>query len=128
MSSQRFEATPESVARVRRFVAESLSTVADQVVDDIVLMASELATNAVRHAGTTYTVAVDDMDGEINVVVTDHGGGLPVRKSPTQAEFTGRGILIVDTLSNEWGVETSPHATRVWFRVRREPAGYDSRA
>lgn len=129
MTVQRFEATPESVAQVRRFVADTLSATTvglDELVDDVVLMASELATNAVRHAATPYTVEIVETTDDIRVIVTDLGGGNPVRKSPAQTEISGRGIVIIEALSSEWGVDASPHATSVWFRVHRRPVSPES--
>jgi anti-sigma regulatory factor (Ser/Thr protein kinase) len=108
-----------SVTAVRRFVKQTLDDVAPEALDAIVLMSSEVATNVVRHAGSEYRVEVRRKRRIVEVRVTDHGGGQPVRRSPSKSEPTGRGIVIVDALSDSWGtdVDAKRGTTTFWFRV-----------
>ena len=118
-STAQFDRGPDSVAAVRRFVLGSIDGVPHSASDAIVLMASELATNVVRHAGSDYRVDVRRDSHTVEVRVVDHGGGWPRKRSPGPDEPTGRGILIVEALSDDWGSDTdaSRGLTTVWFRV-----------
>ncbi len=115
----------------RRFVRETLSEQAQDVMDDVELMACELATNCVQHAQTGFEVVVHDQHGEIRVEVSDAGSGRPTLRSPTSQESSGRGLRIVEALSNAWGVVPGEDRTRVWFtvssgagaRTARQPMG-----
>lgn len=101
----------------RRFVRESLSEQAEEVVDAVELMACELATNCVQHAQTDFEVVIHDQHGEIRVEASDAGRGRPTLRSPTSQECSGRGLRIVEALSNAWGVVPGEDGTRVWFTV-----------
>jgi anti-sigma regulatory factor (Ser/Thr protein kinase) len=126
-----FERSTPSVRQVRRFLTEAVDGVPADLVDSVVLMGAELATNVVRHTDSPdYVVAVERTDDAIDVTVSDHGGGTPVLRSPSASEPTGRGVRIVATLSDEWGftVDETAHRTDVRFRVYLPPLGGDRRA
>jgi len=120
MSKQRaFANTPAAVARARRFVAHELADAPSEVVEEIEIMVSELATNCVRHTVTDFTVSVERSDREILVEVTDSGGGMPTVRRPEPSEPSGRGLRIVQELADSFGVRElrgSPGKT-VWFVV-----------
>ena len=88
---------------------------------DATLCLSELVSNAVRHPGTTGEVAlVVDLDGDrLRVEVTDPGRGFTPR-SPARGDEGGWGLLIVDKLSDKWGVEAGER-TVAWFEILRAP-------
>lgn len=113
-----FPADPHSVAAARRLAVEVLSDADASVRESIELMVSELATNAVRHAGSGFQLRIARQRDVIRVEVTDPGAGKPKPRSPGPDEPTGRGLRIVEMLSDAWGVEQ--HANRgktVWFTV-----------
>ena len=83
------------------------------------LMACELATNCVQHAGTDFELAISDRQGEIRVEVSDAGCGRPTLRSPSVLEPSGRGLRIVQALSQAWGVVPGWAGTRVWFTLAR---------
>lgn len=116
-----FLCRPESVTAVRRFVRQELRHHASEVVDAAELMACELATNCVRHAHTEFELAIDTQD-PIRVEVRDSGRGRPRLRSPTSKEPSGRGLLIVEALSAQWGVTPSPPGKTVWFTLPRAAA------
>jgi anti-sigma regulatory factor (Ser/Thr protein kinase) len=91
----------------------------------MVLMVSELATNAVRHAQTDFTVAITYTDSMVEVSVSDRGGGTPLKRDPTHSEPTGRGLLIVDAFSDEWGITRSGKTTAIWFRLAHAKHRHD---
>lgn len=116
-----------SVAQARAFVASALETVPEELRERAVLITSELATNAVVHAGTGFTVAVTTLArlgeaaGEVRVAVTDGGGGRPMQREPVPTEPHGRGLLIAQRLADQWGIDSAPEATTVWFSLTLAP-------
>lgn len=95
----------------------------DEVHDDVLLIVSELVTNAVRHAVPPVCLEIESSPRDIIVSVRD---GSPQRPSPRDAEDDdegGRGMLLVDLLAADHGVRAQPPGKAVWARLRRrEPA------
>ena len=114
-SDRTFQCSPQSVAMARRFVTESLADVPAATGDVVALMVSELATNCVLHAGTEFNVTIERLEGSIRVSVTDTGGGNPVVRQPTTNEPHGRGLRVVEELSDHWGVIDESPGKTVWF-------------
>lgn len=110
-------AVPASVAAAREFVAAQLDPhLSAQAVEGARVVASELATNAVMHAGTPFTVTVEWAGDEVLVRVTDGSDGVPVPGAPGDLELRGRGLLLVDALSEAWGVSEEAGGKSVWAR------------
>lgn len=111
-------------------------SIGDHLVDDAVLLVSELVTNAVIHAGTTVellcrleSAAPGGRDeGGLVVEVSDHH---PARVVRDRAELAregrdgGRGLQLVSALSEEWGITYRRDRKTIWCRlaVMREPRG-----
>ncbi|MEC3997531.1 SpoIIE family protein phosphatase [Actinacidiphila sp. DG2A-62] len=127
-----FEPVGRSVAVARAFVRDTLHGwgFAD-VVDDAVVLTSELVTNAVIHAGTAADVTCLRYDTAVRVEVADH---YPEREVPLQSrgrQFRdsdnegGRGLMLCAALANRWGVEYTPAGKDVWFQLDlpERPAG-----
>jgi hypothetical protein len=76
------------------------------LVDDIRLVASELAANAVVHARTTFTVSLEGRARSVLLTVRDRSQApLQAPDAPPQAlAMTGRGLAIVNAISESWGV------------------------
>jgi anti-sigma regulatory factor (Ser/Thr protein kinase) len=123
--SETFPAEPTSVPAARRFATKVLGDSPASVREAVELMVSELATNGIRHAGTSFELVIERLDGEIRVAVTDRGGGTPRMRFPGPDEPTGRGLQIVEMLSDRWGVDHDPDFGKtVWFTVSaRSPGG-----
>jgi anti-sigma regulatory factor (Ser/Thr protein kinase) len=122
-TTRSFPRRPESVAAARRFVKQALRGTATDVLDAVELMVSELATNCVRHTNTAFDLTVDRAKGLIRVEVTDRAGGTPTVRSPGPQDPTGRGLQIVNMLSDSWGVESRPTTGKtVWFTLAATPA------
>ncbi|MFG2994741.1 ATP-binding protein [Streptomyces sp. NPDC048257] len=93
--------------------------------DDLTLIATELATNAVRHGGTParITLALRNPGTGPRVVrleVEDSGPGFDPRSRthPVRVEScTGRGLLLVDTLSSAWGARPTVTGQLVWAEL-----------
>jgi anti-sigma regulatory factor (Ser/Thr protein kinase) len=130
MSSRRFRSQPQSVAAVRRFVRDALKDQPPEIVDAAELMACELATNCVRHAHTDFELAIDSQ-AQIRVEVRDTDRSRPMMRAPTPEEPSGRGLLIVDAMSDTWGIIPSSTGKTVWFALKpgvseEAPAAADS--
>ena len=120
-ASRSFECRPEAVTAARRFVRGALAGESAELIDAAELMASELTSNCVRHAGTGFDVSVS-VGEEIRVDVRDSGGGRPRPLSPGPDEPSGRGLMIVQAMSHSWGVESRSDGKNVWFALQRSPA------
>jgi anti-sigma regulatory factor (Ser/Thr protein kinase) len=114
-----FPNAPASVSEARRFVVNAIRNAPPHVIEAVAVAVSELATNCVRHAGTDFSVDVDKTPDRLRVEVADDGSGTPTMRSPEPSELSGRGLLLVRELSDEWGVEPSRErpGNRVWFTV-----------
>lgn len=120
-----FEPAGRSVATARGFVRDTLQGwgLAD-VIDDAVVLTSELVTNAVVHAGTTAEVfCLRDEEG-VRIEVADHypERELPMHDAarglyPGPDREGGRGLLLCASLASHWGVDYSSTDKRVWFRL-----------
>lgn len=114
-----FEPRAASVRAARRVVADALEDshfTGDA--DTVLLLVSELVTNAIRHAATPFDLAVRVDGSQVTVEVVDHDRTHPPRlRNPRPDDTSGRGLRIVDELSTSWGTEpVAPDAKRVWFR------------
>lgn len=113
-----FPAIPQSVHAARRFATGALVDSPARTLEAVELMVSELATNCIRHERTSFHIAILQTPHEIRVEVTDSGGGRPTMRSPGPDEPSGRGLQIVDMLSEHWGVQPeSPSGKTVWFTL-----------
>ncbi|MGV9564605.1 SpoIIE family protein phosphatase [Streptomyces sp. NPDC003480] len=119
-----FEPVGRSVATARSFVRDTLQGwgFAD-IVDDAVVLTSELVTNAVVHAGTAADVLCLRSDDGVRVEVADR---YPEREIPLQSSAVnmgspdregGRGLQLCAALANRWGVEYTPTHKQVWFQL-----------
>lgn len=116
---------PASAAVARRHVAEACSHLGREFHDVAVLLASELVGNAVEHGHSdAIHLVVDQGASRFRVEVHDDQPGRP---TPQQAEALaprGRGLMLVERLAAEWGVDPSPRGGKqVWFQLRMPPQG-----
>jgi anti-sigma regulatory factor (Ser/Thr protein kinase) len=96
------------------------------LLDDALLLISELVTNSVLHGGPPIVLAIECDGDALHVRVRDGGPTLPVVADAPSGAESGRGITLVDLLSDTWGVapvadEHGP-GKAVWFELRRQPA------
>jgi anti-sigma regulatory factor (Ser/Thr protein kinase) len=116
--SQVFLPVPEAVLAVRHFVTGVLRLWnEDAIVPDAELVASELATNAIRHADSPFRVSVDRSTGVVCVAIQDTEHGHAEQQDPTSHEMGGRGMAIVDALSQRWGCDALPAGKVVWAEL-----------
>jgi anti-sigma regulatory factor (Ser/Thr protein kinase) len=107
-----------SVALARRAAADALDAwELDDLVDDILLLTSELVTNVVLHAGTPSVLVVRPRPRGIRLEVHDGERSLPVVKDYGATATTGRGLALVATLSDHWGADRTETGKVVWAEV-----------
>jgi DNA-binding NarL/FixJ family response regulator len=113
-------AEPRSAGTAREAVTRALITdVADNTLDTLVLLTSELVTNVVAHAGTACHLGVELFSDVVRVSVSDESDEpLQPRNAEPQSE-SGRGLALVETLSSNWGVVRRSGGKTVWFEVPR---------
>ena len=120
-----FAAETRSVARARAFVTGHLVDHGlDGLVEDVELVVSELATNAVVHAGSPFTVTLGASEESVLLEVLDRAHSSPTLVAVRSSETSGRGIAIVQTVSRDWGVsELTSGGKSVWavFDIREGP-------
>jgi serine phosphatase RsbU (regulator of sigma subunit)/anti-sigma regulatory factor (Ser/Thr protein kinase) len=139
VASAAYQPEAAAVAAARRFVRETLQSwlAAEHapdgrgLVDDAVLLTSELVTNAVVHAGTPVQVTCKLADGGLEVMVRDSLPASlvpgPAKDENVPAERTnGRGLLLPSALASAWGVTYGRAAKAVWFRMGLAGAGEDT--
>lgn len=89
--------------------------------DDAALLVSELVTNAVRYGGPPVVLGVDCDGSGLDVRVRDGSSVLPVPRTPGPDAETGRGFVLLDSLSERWGVVEQVDEAggkEIWFRLR----------
>jgi serine/threonine-protein kinase RsbW len=111
----------DSIPAARSFLAKLLHgwDVADEVVDDASLLATELMSNAVEHGSGVVHLEITVHDGLLRVGVHDGAVELPVIGDGTETGLAGRGIWIVQSIARDWGSDSSgeePGKT-VWFEL-----------
>jgi anti-sigma regulatory factor (Ser/Thr protein kinase) len=110
-----------SVRSARRRLAADLVErgVTHTLIDDAVLVLSEILSNALKHArpltAGKIRVRWDVQDGSVQMEVTDGGGPtVPHPATPSLSSLGGRGLGIVASLVADWGVRQAPGETTVW--------------
>lgn len=109
-------------ARVaRQFVHEAL-TGTSPVDGMLSVLVSELASNAILHAQTEFTVRVRDAAEVLRIEVADRSTDAPTRKDYGPDAITGRGLQLVQSVADRWGVEVDGEGKTVWFEFDRAGA------
>jgi anti-sigma regulatory factor (Ser/Thr protein kinase) len=83
------------------------------------LLVSELVGNAVRHAGArTFGLRMLRSRSRIRVEVRDPSRGLPCLLPVGELDISGRGLFLIDKLSDRWGVDLLARGKTIWFELR----------
>lgn len=120
---------PGSVGIARRFVTRTLVDAGhDEHVDAAALLVSELATNALLHAGTVIDVRCRTGPGIVRVDVRDGSALVPARRGYEGEATTGRGLEMVDALAARWGIEPDAGGKTMWFELGVPPEDHPTAA
>ena len=110
-------AEARSAARARALIAQRLADLPAEALEVVLLLTSELVTNAVRHARGPVEVHLARNDRDVRVEVEDRSPERPVVRPLDQEALNGRGLLLVDGLASGWGVQPTETGKRVWFSL-----------
>ncbi len=137
VARREFPPTPETAAAAREFVYDTLLTWGVPApFDDIILLVSELVTNAVIHADSALEVTVRRSEGFTEVMVTDsaperavpRAGPLRVDTSPStdNERSGGLGLALASAIASSWGVSYGRTDKAVWFRIEDKGTDHPS--
>lgn len=114
----RFKAQPSAPALARQAVCNAIGDWArSETVEQVVLLVSELVTNAVVHGGLSDSDEIQielARNGRLRVDVVDRGSGF--HQGVASSDFGGWGLMLVERLAERWGIVRNAE-TRVWFEV-----------
>ena len=111
-----FDLNPANVRAVRSFV-QHLASQSGADPDVAAVLASELATNAVLHAHTAFEVRVPADRDVFRVEIANGAPEMIVALKAPSSEEGGRGLHIVQALSQRWGTDVDHGEKVVWFEL-----------
>jgi anti-sigma regulatory factor (Ser/Thr protein kinase) len=123
-ATMRVAAEPTGPSRVRQWMTSRLRewAVPEPVIGAAILCTSELTTNALLHAGTPAQVHIDLSAERLLVSVADTGTRGSVTRARTDAlSSRGRGLGLIEELSDAWGTDPSVRGSTVWFEMLIPP-------
>jgi anti-sigma regulatory factor (Ser/Thr protein kinase) len=112
--------SPSSVATARRFIEARTAawSFPEPATDQLVLIGSELVTNAVLHARTELTLTLELRDDRVRISVKDRSQAPATLRHYRPDALTGRGLGVVAALSDRWGVSTAADGKVVWAELQ----------
>jgi anti-sigma regulatory factor (Ser/Thr protein kinase) len=121
-TSRTFAPEASEVFSARHFVAWALESWGLEC-EDLPLLVSELATNAVLHARSDFEVTIIRSDRRVRVEVFDQNTRLPSFAVAPPDAYSGRGLMLLRELASAWGVEShSDSGKTIWFELELPPA------
>jgi anti-sigma regulatory factor (Ser/Thr protein kinase) len=116
--SRSFERDAQAPRNARAFVTDALTRWDHtELAETASLIVSELATNAIIHARTAFTVTVASLVDGVRITVRDSNTKLPRRRDASPAASSGRGLDIVAKLARNWGAVTTQDGKLVWAEL-----------
>jgi hypothetical protein len=112
----------------RRFGAQQLAAALsdvpgrDDLIDDAIIVVSELLTNSVRAGSKLARLSLSLHRDVLRVLVDDVAPGKPIPRHPDDDEAAGRGLAIVAALSSAWSTEVLIPGKQVWAELELDPA------
>ncbi|XKK58734.1 ATP-binding protein [Streptomyces sp. ARC32] len=129
---------PSEVGRARRWARSRLAgsgiRADEPLAETLVLLVSELVTNAVVHTGRSAVLrlvlpcAVTDetKDATVRLEVDDASDRAPVPRCAGGEATGGRGLALVDGLADRWGWSREGTGKRIWCELDRSSGGGDA--
>jgi anti-sigma regulatory factor (Ser/Thr protein kinase) len=111
--------TPASVAAARRFIQARTAawSFPEPASEQLVLIGSELVTNAVLHARTELTLTLERRPDRVRISVEDHSQAPATLRHYRADALTGRGLGVVAALSDNWGISAAADGKVVWAEL-----------
>jgi anti-sigma regulatory factor (Ser/Thr protein kinase) len=121
--SRQFALDADAPCGARGFLSETLRGWGHDglLLSDAELVLSELATNAVLHAHSSFTVSVSSEFGRIRICVHDRSRRRPQLRDRDRSAASGFGLQLIEVLASRWGVEVDADGKTVWAEL--EPRG-----
>ena len=119
------------ISSVRSLVADELRALGrEALIDDAVLVVSELVANAVLHAGGLAGVGVTERGDNVRIEVHDRTRVQPLVARQSTESMTGRGLRLVASISTGWGAEITGEGKFVWAELSEghAPSPFDEDA
>jgi anti-sigma regulatory factor (Ser/Thr protein kinase) len=120
IASWELPAAVDTVREAREHVLQSLTLLPTIDPELAALVTSELVTNSVIHAATQLSVSIERWQYMVKLVVEDLSFQIPKLTSLDVSLDTGRGMHIIEKLSDAWGFELTEHGKRVWASFKCE--------
>ncbi|WP_030905102.1 ATP-binding SpoIIE family protein phosphatase [Streptomyces sp. NRRL F-5126] len=122
------QAAPERIAEARHQLRDLMHDWPDgDQVDSAVLMVSEMVTNVLVHtdgdALVSAQTAGEACGRKLRVEVADISDELPHRRRPGELASSGRGLLLMEVLADEWGVDPRGDGKMIWFELKEHADG-----
>ncbi|MGW2552963.1 ATP-binding protein [Streptomyces sp. NPDC001635] len=113
---------PETVAEVRRLTRQSCALWAfdGETAETAALLISELVTNAIRHSHShSIRICIERPASDcVRLSVVDSRRCAITPGNPSRDDTGGRGLVLIDALSDQWGVDLLPRGKRIWAVIR----------
>jgi anti-sigma regulatory factor (Ser/Thr protein kinase) len=123
-----FPSLATSASSARAFLRAALETWRLDGFGDVTeLLTDELVGNVVRHVGSPMTLRLVRHPDFIRVEVDDPSTNPPRLLHPDEETTRGRGIMLVNELASEWGIEIRPSGKTVWFEIDIRPTTDEAR-
>ncbi|MCG5216110.1 ATP-binding protein [Streptosporangium soli] len=107
---------PQAVGKARQIVGEVLDAWSmSALADEVIMVVSELVTNAVVHARAPIVLTLYRCGGIVRGEVADDSPMWPILLPADPDGEHGRGLAIVDAYADRWGVEPAAGGKTVWF-------------
>jgi hypothetical protein len=115
-----FDGSPKEIHKVRAFVGQLVGGC--PMADEVVLLSSELATNAVVHTASgadgAFFVLVLVESRSVRVEVHDLGSATaPIIRKSRQPDESGTGLSLVEKIADRWGFYGGQCGRTVWFEM-----------
>ncbi|MFD8026923.1 ATP-binding protein [Streptomyces lavendulae] len=113
------------VTRCRDFTRRALADwhwpAGAEAEEDVLLLVSEVVTNACLHAGGPRELVLRHAPGGLRVEVTDDSPEPPTPRPPDRARPGGHGLILMQRLARGWGCVPSPPGKTVWLELPGPP-------
>jgi two-component sensor histidine kinase len=107
--------------RQRFTTAELTRVVPPELTADMVLVATELLTNAYSAGAQAVDVVLRAQPPYLELRVTDDADGFPTQAYPASEDSRGRGLMIIASLAEAWGYDRGSLEKTVWARFSTAP-------